>query len=149
MQKKSDNYKRNHEYWLNVGKAFLKCQRTMNKLLSGLDITIAQHEILLALDRNKGVTHKELSEKLLVVKSNVSNLVKKLEQRGLVQVTPCLVDQRVKRLSVTNQGQALVKESTAVQKLVVTTMMDEVSAHDLEATNRVMLRALESLDSIT
>ncbi len=120
----------------------------MNKLLSNLDITIAQHEILFTLNLNEGITHKELSKKLFVVKSNISNLIKKLEHRGLVCVTPCLKDQRVKRLGITKEGEQLLKKSTEVRRIVVKTMMQDVSSEDLEATNRLMLSALSSLDKL-
>ena len=148
MKNSRNSYDASHDCWLTVGKAFLKCQRTMNKLLSDLDITIAQHEILLSLHHNDAMTHKELSERLLVVKSNVSNLIKKLEQRNLVKITPCIVDHRVKRLSLTRNGSLVVKKSSEIQKAVVTTMMQGLSSSDISVTNRVMMSALNSLDEI-
>ena len=92
------------------------------------------------------MTHKELSEKLLVVKSNISNLVKKLAQRDLVEITQSTTDQRVKYLSLTNKGRALVKKSTAFQKRVVSAMVANSSEEELETTNNVMLAAIASLD---
>lgn len=148
MNQTITNYQAQHESWLNVGKAFLKCQRIMNSLLADLDITIAQHEILLTLGRNGLTTSKELSEKLLVVKSNVSNLIKKLDQRGLITITQCTNDRRSKYLELTSQGKELVRQSTNVQKKVVTTMMQGVDPADLQATNRVISNALRSLDTL-
>lgn len=143
-----DEYELQHEYWLNVGKTFLSCQRTLNRLLAKMDLSIAQHEILLTLLRNKQMTHKDLSEQLLVVKSNISNLVKKLVQRELVEVVPNSKDLRVKVLRITDSGKSLVKKSAAVQKRVVSAMIGETSKDDLAATNRVMLSALLSLKKL-
>jgi len=148
MKNRKSSYDAKYDCWLTVGKAFLKCQRTLNKLLSDLDITIAQHEILLSLHRNSGMTQKELSQKLLVVKSNVSNLIKKLEQRRLVKITPCDKDHRVKRLSLTKGGVQIVKTSSEIQKKVVTTMMGDISPNDISITRRAMISTLNSLDKI-
>ena len=144
----NNSYERNHEHWLMIGKTFLKCQRTMNKLLSPLDITIAQHEVLLNVYRNEGITHKELTNKLFVVKSNVSNLIKRLEQRNLVSIAKSNKDQRSKQLRLTPNGQELVAKSIAIQKKVVVAMMKDISADDLIATDRVMANASESLDKL-
>lgn len=148
MKKKNNEYQSNYESWLAVGKTFLKCQRTMNRLLLDLGISIAQHEILLTLSRHEPITHKELAEKLLVVKSNVSNLIKKLEHQSLVSVTSWPADKRVKHIRLTEAGKQLVKKSSAVQETVVTAMMHGVSSDDLLATNRVMFTAMSSLDQI-
>lgn len=144
-----DEYELQHEYWLNVGKTFLSCQRTLNRLLAEMDVSIAQHEILLTLLRNQQMTHKDLSEQLLVVKSNISNLVKKLVLSELVEVVPSPTDLRVKYLRITNAGRALVKKSSAIQKKVVSAMVEEASKEDLAATNRVMLSALLSLKKLS
>ena len=143
-----DEYQLQHEYWLNVGKTFLSCQRTLNRLLAEMNVSIAQHEILLTLFHNKEMTHKDLSEQLLVVKSNISNLVKKLEQRDLVEVVPSPTDLRVKYLRITDCGRKLVKKTSAIQKKVVGGMVAGASKSDLAATNRVMLSALQALDKI-
>ncbi len=143
------DYKQKYECWLNTGKAFLKCQRTMNSLLSKLDITIAQHELLQTIYRKQGATQKEVSEQLLVVKSNVSNHIKNLQQRGLVKTSHCKTDLRNKNLILTAKGERLVKRSAEIQRKIITTMMKDMKQSDILATNRLMLTAMESLDEIT
>ncbi len=134
-----------HEYWLNVGKVFLKCQRVLNQRLAEHEISIAQHEILLNIKQQPDMTAKELAKRLLVVKSNVSNLLKKLNQSGLVEIRSNKEDQRAKLICLTAAGEALVQETELIQREVVISMVKRASAADLQHTNSVMLGALASL----
>lgn len=137
---------RGFDVWLDVGRTNLKCHRILNTLLAGVDLSLAQHEVLMTIRRNPGLTQKEISEKLLVVKSNVSALIKKLEARGLVRRTPDADDSRNNRLSLTAGGERLVRRSFELQNRVVAAMTSELSDEELVQTGRVMRRVGEALD---
>lgn len=148
MQIKNSSYDRQYECWLNVGKASLKCQRTMNSMLADLEVTIAQHELLLRIYQSKRITQKQLAAKLLVVKSNVANHVKRLEQRGFIKTIECVKDRRSRLLVLTSKGEKLVVRSIVIQETVVSKMLENVSASDIRATNRVMEKVIEALDKL-
>lgn len=148
MNEKYPNYRVKYECWLNVGKAALICQRTMNALLSEYEITIAQHELLLKLHQYKGIKQNELAAKLFVVKSNVSNHVKRIEKRGLVKTIQCEKDQRAKILVLTKLGEELIERSSEIQQKVVSKMFENVELSDIEATNRLMISTIQSLDDL-
>ena len=78
---------RGFDTWLLVGRTNLKVHRVLNLLLGELDLSLAQHEILVTIRRSSGLTQRELSEQLLVVKSNATALLQKLESRGLIRRT--------------------------------------------------------------
>ena len=140
---------RGFDAWMEVGRTNLKVHRVLNLLLGELDLSLAQHEILVALRNKPGQTQQELSNRLLLVKSNASALIRKLEGRGLVRRTPDPDDTRNKRVSLTRAGQALVRRSFAVQNRVIKAMADVMSDTELEHTQAVMRRvgsAVESLD---
>lgn len=139
---------RGFDVWLGVGRANLKCHRALNNLLSGLDLSLAQHEVLVTIRQHDGLTQNELSDRLLVVKSNVSALIKKLESRGLVRRVVDQADSRNKRLSLTDEGHELVQQSFALQNRVVEAMTSVFSDDDLARIGAVMGRVSDALDAL-
>ena len=139
---------RGFDTWLTVGRTNLKVHRALNLLLGELDLSLAQHEILVTIHRDSGLTQRELSERLLVVKSNATALLKKLEARGLVRRKSDAEDSRVKRLSLTRKGQALVQQSFAVQCKVIKAMASVMSDAELDRMADVMDRVDDAIDSL-
>lgn len=142
------NKARGFDVWLAVARANLKCHRALNSLLARLDLSLAQHEVLQTIHHHEGLTQNELSERLLVVKSNVSALIKKLEARGLVQREVDAADSRHKRMSLTPSGEKLVHESFELQNRVVEAMTSVLTDDDLRRIGTVMGRVSEALDSL-
>ena len=139
---------RGFDTWLLVGRTNLKVHRALNFLLGELDLSLAQHEILLTIRRRSGLTQKELSEQLLVVKSNATALLQKLETRGLIKRAPDPEDSRIKRLSLTRAGGALVKQSFAVQTRVIRAMTAVMTDEELEHTTDIMRRVGAAVDEL-
>ena len=149
MQDVSGNRKaRGFDVWLHVGRTNLKVHRVLNQLLSTLDLSLAQHEILMTIGQHRGLTQRQLSDKLLVVKSNVSALLKKLEARGLVSRELDSKDSRNKRLSLTDDGERLARKSFELQNKVVDAMASPFSDEDLRQLDSVMARVSIVLDAL-
>lgn len=139
---------RGFDVWLSVGRNNLKVHRALNQSLAELDLSLAQHEILLSIWQNSGITQKALAENLLVVKSNVSALLKKLEARGLVRRAPDPADSRNNRLTLTGAGRALVQQSFARQNRIIDAMASVMSDEDLERVAAIMSRVGKALDRV-
>ena len=140
---------RGFDTWLTVGQTNLKVHRALNQLLGELDLSLAQHEILVTICRHSGLTQRELSEYLHVVKSNATALLKKLEARGLVQRSADSDDSRIKRLSLTFSGEALVEKSFSVQASVIKAMASVLTDDELELTGDIMSRVGNAVDQLT
>ena len=139
---------RGFDVWLRVGRTNLKVHRVLSQLLATLDLSLAQHEILMMVRQHPGLTQMQLSERLLVVKSNVSALLKKLEARGLVKRRQDAEDARNKHLSLTKTGERLVERSCRVQNRVIEAMVAELSDSDLERLDDIMRRGDAALDEL-
>ena len=126
----------------------MKVHRVLTQLLSELDLTLAQHEILVGIWQSPDITQQQLAEKLLVVKSNISALVVKLEKNGLLERTPDLSDNRNKRLILSADGEALVIRSLEKQNQVIRKMAAVLSNDDLEEVERIMTRVGGVLDEM-
>lgn len=139
---------RGFDVWLAVGRNNLKVHRALNLSLAELDLSLAQHEILVAIRQNPGITQKALAANLLVVKSNVSALIKKLEARGLVHRECDPADARNKCLGLTEAGHELVLKSLARQNKIVEAMAAVMSDEDLERTAAIARRVSDVLDQL-
>ena len=142
------NKTRGFDVWLAVGRNNLKVHRALNLSLAELDLSLAQHELLLAIWQNPGTTQKQLAANLLVVKSNISALLKKLEARGLVRRECDPADARKKCLRLTEAGHALVLKSLARQNKIIDAMAAVMTDDDLERTAAVALRVSNALDQL-
>lgn len=139
---------RGFDVWIEVGRTNLQVHRVLNLLLGELDLSLAQHEILVAIRNRPGQTQQELSNRLMLVKSNASALIKKLEARGLVRRAPDPADTRNKRVRLSRAGQALVQKSFAVQNRVIRAMADVMSDAELEQTQAIMRRVRAAIEEL-
>lgn len=134
--------------WLTVGRTNLKVHRALNQLLAELDLSLAQHEILVTIRRHPNLTQRELADRLHVIKSNATALLKKVEARGLVTRKTDADDSRINRLNLTRSGRALVEKSFAVQTRVIDAMASVMTDEELENTADVMKRVGEAIDHL-
>lgn len=134
--------------WLTVGHTNLKVHRALNQLLGELDLSLAQHEILVTICRHPNLTQRDLADRLHVIKSNATALLKKLEARGLVKRQTDTEDSRVNRLNLTRRGRALVEKSFAVQSRVIEAMVSVMSDEDLRNTADLMNRVGQAIDKL-
>ena len=139
---------RGFDTWLTVGRTNLKVHRTLNQLLGELDLSLAQHEILVTIRRHPNLTQRELADRLHVIKSNATALLNKLEARGLITRTTDPEDSRVNRLNLSRSGGALVEKSFAVQTRVIKAMTSVMSDEELEFTSDLMNRVGAAIDEL-
>ena len=74
------------------------------------DMTRAQWVMLLRLERQPGLSQKELSELLEVEPITVARLIDRLEQRGMVERRPDPKDRRIWRLHLRPEAMPVVRE---------------------------------------
>lgn len=82
--------------------------------LNRRDVPIGEFTILLSVDLNPGIRQGVLADRLKIKWSNMTKLVRSLEERGLIvrQVPPD--DRRAIALSVTDEGHARVESHKAL-----------------------------------
>src|SRR5699024_12576649 len=80
-----------------------------NELLNKLNLTNAQLDIISRLGEQRTLTQQELAETLLVTKGNITQLLRKLEDRYLISRRK---DWRTNYISLTKQGHKLYQELT-------------------------------------
>src|SRR4051812_38812517 len=136
--------------WLRLARGFQKIDtrserffRSHNSNTNQFELNTALFDVLAQVGAARGMTQQELADALLVTKGNISQLLSKLEQTGMITRRQ---EGRTNCLSLTEQGQALFDVVVPQQEALITDLLAPLS----DAEQRELLRLLRKLDhSIT
>jgi len=120
----------------------------MNSKLAKIELTAAQHELLMNINHKPGMSQQQISDRLLVVKSNTSALLKKLQTRGLIERRKDTQDARMHQLYLTTEGEHKLQQSMSVQIEVIQAMTTVMSDEEIQTNLEVMNRVYGSLDEL-
>ncbi|MGF1731839.1 MarR family winged helix-turn-helix transcriptional regulator [Photobacterium kasasachensis] len=88
--------------------------RAYRPLLNALDLTYPQYLVMMVLWEHNGINVKELGAKLYLDSGTLTPLLKRLETKGLVVRTRGLEDERVRMISLSDEGAALKEKALAI-----------------------------------
>lgn len=115
--------------WLSVVRAYHLCSELIATRLAAVGVKTSEHEILVNLRRQPGLSQQALAARCFTAKSHISGLLGDLESRGWISRQPDPADGRVKRLSLTDAGAEVAARTAAIQADVVA-LMTEGTAQD-------------------
>jgi DNA-binding MarR family transcriptional regulator len=131
--------------WIKVGVVYQRTHQRLAGLLRPLDITVAQFDALANLFVKDGASQQELATQLLVTKGNVTGLVTRLEERGLVERRADPDDRRTNRLFLTRDGRRIAQRALVIQRDLVESMMRALNAGERETLRALLDRLVERL----
>ncbi len=91
-----------------------KITRRYQPLLEKLDLTYTQYIVMMVMWEKKRVNEKELCEALYLKTNTLTPLIKKLKDKGLVELSKDKLDHRNLVISLTNKGEALKEKAVEV-----------------------------------
>lgn len=115
--------------WHYLSRFFNHSIRRSNQHLKEWDLSAAQFDILVHVGLNNGLTQKELGEKLLVTKGNITQLLGKMEKMGLIQRER---DWRIKQLTLTDKGKELYRNVVPQQEEFQAAQFGELNREEQE-----------------
>ena len=122
---------------------FIRLHRRVSAAIAAemkpLGLSIPQFDLLSTLTEAGGVTQQELAQRLYVTKGNVSGLVDRLVEAGLVERRRSPGDRRSHALHLTSDGRALAERAMALQERYVRETLGSLPASDLVALERLVL----------
>lgn len=124
--------------WLAVVRAYHLCSELIAKRLGDLGVRTSEHEILVNLRREPGLSQQVLAARCFTAKSHVSGLLNEMEGRGWVRREPDPADGRAKRLYLAAAGEHMAERTAAVQAEVVALMTEGVPLEELESVRSAM-----------
>lgn len=125
--------------WLRLARVFQKIDTLSARLFQQHSLTTAQFDVLSKLGAAAGMTQQELAASLLVTKGNVSQVLDRMEQRGLIVRRQ---EGRTKYLFLTEQGQALYDVAVPQQEEQINKLLAKLT-HDEQAE---LVRLLRKID---
>jgi MarR family transcriptional regulator, organic hydroperoxide resistance regulator len=130
------------EAWALMHELFHASRRRFLAVASEFELSPPQVRALGVLDPDRPVPMSELAEALHCDNSNVTGIVDRLEDRGLVERRSASHDRRVKMLAVTPRG-AEIRERLAERLEQPPTPLAGLSPEDQRTLRDIMRRALE------
>ena len=118
-------------------------ERAASDHLAAYGLTLAQFDIIAHLGHAGGISQRELASRLLVTKGNVSQLLAKLEARGLVARLPA---GRAHALHLTEAGQRLYEAAVPAHEAFLAAQFTSLSAAERRALLRLLRRLVHGLE---
>ena len=137
--------------WSSVVLAYQACERRYARLLANFGFTIAQFEVLNAVDELGDLaTPARIAQRLLVTKGNISGLLKRLGGSNLIRVSPNPDDGRSQ---LCNLGPGVAPRLAAARRAGAAFIAhqlspfsdDQLTATELQMT--LMRQHLEAMDT--
>ncbi len=113
----------------------------IKRRLGKLHIGRGQFFFLKVLSRHDGMSQNELSEMLTIDKATTARAIKQLQDQGYVTRRPDRYDNRINRLSLTEEGRAICTELDRVSRELEDSLLQGFSS-DEKATLQDFLRRM-------
>jgi DNA-binding MarR family transcriptional regulator len=127
--------------WFAIVSAFTHVERHLRQALAEtFDLSLPRFDTLMALaQETDGVTMGDLAEQLMVTKGNVTGVVRRLEQDGLVRRTSPRHDKRVQVIRLTAKGKRLWGNFQTEYARVISEHLDTLPKAQADAIARALL----------
>lgn len=111
-------------------------------------LSVAQFDLLSTLTEAEGITQRDLAERLYVTKGNVSGLVDRLVEAGLVDRRAIPGDRRSYALHLTEAGRKAAAIGMETQQLFVDETVGKLPPRDLEMLDQVISRWRDTIRAL-
>lgn len=129
---------------LRVWFRFIRLNRRVSAAVAAelrlIGLSIPQFDVLSTLTEREGLTQQDLAERLYVTKGNVSGLIDRLVEAGLVERRAIPGDRRSYALHLTPAGTDLAARGIAAQEAYVARTLGRLDPGDIAQFERLVLR---------
>ena len=135
VAERPDDHKTELRLWLRL----LTCttlieNEVRRRLRDNFNITLPRFDLLAQLDRApSGMTLGELSQRMMVSNGNITGLVDRLAEQGLIVRRPLPKDRRVQIVSLTPEGQRFFRTMARVNAKWIGDIFQSLAPGDIEA----------------
>jgi DNA-binding MarR family transcriptional regulator len=125
--------------WFRFMRLHQRMLAQMTARIRELGLSIPQFDLLSTLSEREGISQSELAERLYVTKGNVSGLVDRLVQAGLVERRAIAGARRSYAMHLTAEGRRLAEAGMAAQRGYVAATLGKLPSDDLAELDRLVL----------
>jgi DNA-binding MarR family transcriptional regulator len=134
------------ELFGNLMRAYDCLWSEQGKFFQSFDITPQQYNVLNVLasrDEGSGITCQAIGEHLLNRVPDITRLLDRLEQAGLISRERCVTDRRVVRTHLTDAGRSKVQEVREPLHQALKSRFAHMSADEVRELNRLLTKLRE------
>ena len=115
---KSENLKNDIDIGMLMSQVDRLCTKKFGKNAQkfGIDISQDQWMVLGPIWKNKGISQKDIAEYCGKDKTSVTKIIDTLEKKNLLVRVPDQLDQRIKRVVLSNKGKEMMENSMVVME---------------------------------
>lgn len=124
--------------WLRVARMQQRLSGALAAELRTIGLSIPQFDVLSTLTEGEGVTQQDLAERLYVTKGNVSGLLDRMEEAGLVERRAIPGDRRSRAVHLTPRGRDLAGRGLALQEAYVEATLGRLPEGDIAELDRIL-----------
>lgn len=125
--------------WFRFVRLHRRASNAIAAELREIGLSIPQFDLLSTLTEQEGLSQQELAQRLYVTKGNVSGLLDRMVEAGLVERRAIPDDRRSNALHLTPKGRSLAEKGIAAQKDYVTRTLGALAPRDLADLERLVL----------
>jgi len=133
MPDRQQNADRSSRVWFRLIRLEARMQAAVGERLREIGVSIPQCDVLTTLTEKEGVSQQELAERLYVTKGNISGLIDRLAEAGLVERRSTASDRRQHAIHLTKAGRAMAEKAIAVQRRWIAATLGRMAEPDLAA----------------
>lgn len=151
VAERPDDHKNELRLWLRM----LTCttlieNEVRRRLREAFDITLPRFDVLAQLDRSpEGMTLGELSQRMMVSNGNMTGLVDRLVEQGLLRRRPSPTDRRAQIVSLTPEGRRFFRTMARVNAQWVGEIFAGLSPQDIETLMPLLAKTKNSARNAT
>ena len=127
--------------WFRLLRLNTRIRLAMTSRLKQLNLSAAQCDVLTTLTETEGISQQELSQRLYVTKGNISGLVDRLADAGLVERRSLNGDRRSHSIFLTLDGTKMAQGGLAAQRDFVARSLGQMDAGRLSAFEALLVEA--------
>jgi DNA-binding MarR family transcriptional regulator len=121
--------------WLRLYRVVQKIDRMQAAHLRNWGLNIAQFDVLAHVGAHRGITQQELADSLLVTKGNISQLLDRMENLGLLTRNP---EKHNKNIVLTAKGQELFNRVVPAHEKMIAEQLTVLSPSEITALRRIL-----------
>lgn len=125
--------------WMRLARVYTLIDRESASLLRRFDLSVAQFDVIAQVGAREGRTQQELANALLVTKGNITQLLDRLEARGLIE-RRAEAGRRGKRIYLTEYGLELSQQAVPAQEALIASLVGRLPAEDQDDLNQILRR---------
>lgn len=129
--------------WVRMAVTFNLLYQEIKKDLVKENLTVSQLDILVCLDRTKGLPLSEVADRLLVTGGNVTGIIDRLENAGLVTRQRDSKDRRIVWARLTEKGYGIYRQ--LMPRYIET--MNRINSYLTPAERKELMRLLKKMST--